>query len=56
MEEKPLFCDFDCPNADFPKDSGIDGAGSCMTFSAVWCRALKAYVAKHGPCRVDDVK
>jgi hypothetical protein len=56
MEEKPdapiRYCDFDCPNAEFPKETAVDGAGSCRTFAAVWCRVLGAYTTKNAPCRV----
>jgi len=44
------YCDFSCPRADFPKDTGLDGSGSCRTFSAVWCRELERYVTKNAPC------
>jgi hypothetical protein len=46
------FCDFRCPQAEFPKDDDIDGAGSCRTFAAVWCRELKQYTTKNAPCAV----
>jgi hypothetical protein len=45
-----VFCDFRCPQADFPKEDGLDGAGSCRTFAAVWCRELGEYVTKNAPC------
>ncbi len=44
------YCDFSCPQADFPKDAGVDGAGSCRTFAAVWCRLLGRYVTKNAKC------
>ncbi|MCJ7812402.1 hypothetical protein MUP95_03665 [bacterium] len=44
------FCDFRCKHAAFPKDEGIDGSGSCRTFSAVWCEKLQEYVTKNAPC------
>lgn len=46
------FCDFNCEHASFPKDEGIDGSGSCRTFSAVWCEKLQEYVTKNAPCPV----
>jgi hypothetical protein len=46
------FCDFRCPQAEFPKDGGVDGAGSCRTFAAVWCRELRGYATKNAPCAV----
>lgn len=45
-----LFCDYRCPHASFPGDADIDGAGSCRTFSAVWCEKLKSYVTRNAPC------
>jgi hypothetical protein len=33
-----------------PKDSGIDGAGSCRTFVALYCRKKKSLVHKNLPC------
>ena len=33
-----------------PKDSGIDGAGSCRTFAALYCRQKKGLVHKNLPC------
>lgn len=43
----PEYCDFDCPQADFPP---ADTAGICRTMSAVWCKKLKALVDKNTPC------
>ena len=45
-----IFCDLKCPYAEFPEKEAIDGARSCRTFSALWCRKLKQYVAKNAPC------
>lgn len=50
---KIKFCDLRCQHASFPKESGIDGAGSCRTFAALWCDELKEYVTKNAPCAVD---
>ncbi len=43
----PEFCDFDCPQADFPP---AETAGLCRTMSAVWCRRLKELTNKNAPC------
>jgi hypothetical protein len=55
MEEKQgpeiTYCDFDCPSAEYPEETGVDGSGSCRTFLAVWCRELGEYTAKNAPCR-----
>ncbi len=45
------FCDMTCPDADFPEHADVDGAGSCMTFAAIWCRRLERYTTKNAPCR-----
>lgn len=48
MESRiPEFCDYDCPQADFPPP---ETAGICQTMSAVWCRKLKELVNKNMPC------
>jgi len=44
------FCDLSCRYAEMPKDSGIDGAGSCRTFAALYCRQKKSLVHKNLPC------
>ena len=31
------WCDLTCPEASFPKDPAVDGAGSCRTFAALYC-------------------
>lgn len=48
------FCDLNCPYAEFPEEDAVDGAGSCHTFSAIYCRQLKRLVHKNGPCRAPD--
>jgi hypothetical protein len=50
------FCDFRCPQAEFPKEEGVDGSGSCRTFAAVWCRELGQYAVKNAPCAVMSPK
>ncbi|MBU0514880.1 MAG: hypothetical protein KJ621_08920 [Proteobacteria bacterium] len=44
------FCDLSCPEAEFPKNAGLDGAGSCRTFVALYCRRLDRLVHKNAPC------
>jgi hypothetical protein len=46
-----LFCDLECKYARFPKDGAVDGAGSCRTFAALYCRKKKALVHKNLPCK-----
>jgi hypothetical protein len=45
------FCDLSCPEAEFPRTEGVDGAGSCRTFAALYCRRLDRLVHKNGPCQ-----
>jgi hypothetical protein len=47
------FCDLRCPQAEFPKEEGIDGSGTCRTFLAIWCKQLQKYVTKNAPCEVE---
>lgn len=44
------FCDLSCEYAAMPKDTGIDGSGSCRTFVAVYCELKKMLVHKNMPC------
>lgn len=44
------FCDLTCTYAEIPKDTGIDGAGSCRTFVALYCTRKKSLVHKNLPC------
>lgn len=46
------FCDLRCPHADFPKQTDIDGAKSCRTFVALYCKQLDRIVSKNAPCAV----
>lgn len=48
------FCDLNCPDASFPKDEAVDGAGSCRTFVALHCARLGRLVAKNAPCQAAD--
>jgi hypothetical protein len=50
------FCDLRCPQAEFPKQDGVDGSGSCRTFAAIWCRELGQYTTKNAPCAVMSPK
>ncbi len=47
------WCDLTCPEASFPKDPAVDGAGSCRTFAALYCAQLKRLVAKNAPCAAE---
>jgi len=47
------FCDLQCPHASFPKKEGVDGAGSCRTFVALYCGKLNRLVPKNGVCQAD---
>jgi hypothetical protein len=44
------WCDLSCEHASFPKESAVDGAGSCRTFAALYCAKLSRLVHKHAPC------
>ena len=44
------YCDLSCRYAEMPKDQDIDGAGSCRTFVALYCRQKKSLVHKNLPC------
>jgi hypothetical protein len=46
------WCDLTCPEASFPSQEAVDGAGSCRTFVALHCRVLDRLVAKNAPCAV----
>jgi len=47
------WCDLSCPEAGFPKEDAVDGAGSCRTFAALYCAKLGRLVAKNGPCAAE---
>ncbi len=47
------FCDLSCPEADFPKEEGVDGSGSCRTFLALYCSRLGRLVPKNAPCSAE---
>ena len=48
------WCDLSCPEAEFPRQEAVDGAGSCRTFSALYCRRLKRLVPKNAPCQAPE--
>jgi hypothetical protein len=48
------WCDLRCPEASFPKEEAVDGAGSCRTFSALYCAKLKRLVPKNAPCPLEE--
>ncbi len=50
------FCDLMCKYAETPKETGIDGSGSCRTFVALYCSAKKSLVHKNMPCRQKAMK
>jgi len=39
-----------------PNDSGVDGAGSCRTFVALYCRQKKSLVHKNLPRKKKRLK
>lgn len=47
----PDFCDLMCIYATMPKETAIDGSGSCRTFAALYCKKRKSLVHKNMPCR-----
>ncbi len=47
------WCDLTCPEASFPRQEAVDGAGSCRTFAALYCARLKRLVAKNAPCAAE---
>ena len=44
------FCDLMCKYAETPKETGVDGSGSCRTFVALYCSVKKSLVHKNMPC------
>ena len=45
-----LFCDLRCKYASFPEEDAVDGAKSCRTFVAIYCKKLGKLVPKNAPC------
>ena len=50
------FCDLMCKYAETPKETGVDGSGSCRTFVALYCSVKKSLVHKNMPCRQKAMK
>ncbi len=50
MKDIMDFCDLMCKYAAMPKETAVDGAGSCRTFSALYCARKKILVHKNMPC------
>ena len=48
------WCDLSCPQASFPQDEAVDGAGSCRTFVALYCKKLDRLVPKNAPCVLES--
>lgn len=44
------FCDLNCRYARRPEDQAVDGAGSCRTFQAVFCKKRERLVYRNAPC------
>ncbi len=47
----PDFCDLMCVYASMPKETAVDGSGSCRTFAALYCKKRKSLVHKNMPCK-----
>ena len=47
----PDFCDLMYIYASMPKETAIDGSGSCRTFAALYCKKRKSLVHKNMPCK-----
>jgi len=56
MSKAMNFCDLKCRYASFPEDEAVDGAGSCRTFAALYCKKKKSYVHKNMPCAAKKAK
>ena len=50
------FCDLMCAYAETPRETAVDGAGSCRTFVALYCSIKKSLVHKNMPCRQKVMK
>lgn len=50
------FCDLMCKYAEHPKETAVDGAGSCRTFVALYCNLKKSLVHKNMPCALKVLK
>lgn len=40
-----------CKYARIPEQEAVDGAGSCMTFTALYCERKNCLVHKNLPCK-----
>ena len=49
MKPGMKFCDLKCVHAEIPR-SEMDGGGSCMTFTAIYCKLYGRHVMKAQPC------
>lgn len=47
---KIKWCDLNCEFAAFPETNDLDGAKSCRTFVALYCKKLNKIVTKNSPC------
>jgi hypothetical protein len=45
-----------CKYAEHPKETAVDGAGSCRTFVALYCNLKKSLVHKNMPCTLKELK
>jgi hypothetical protein len=52
----PDFCDLLCVYASMPKETAVDGSGSCRTFAALYCKKRRSLVHKNMPCREKVLK
>ena len=50
------FCDLMCKYAEHPKETAVDGAGSCRTFVALYCNLKKSLVYKNMSCGLKVLK
>ncbi len=55
-ESKSDFCDMMCKHAEFPKEEALDGSGSCMTFSALYCTLKNEIVHKNSRCNCKEYR
>ncbi|MBA4389881.1 MAG: hypothetical protein C0399_02965 [Syntrophus sp. (in: bacteria)] len=56
MKDIMDFCDLMCKHATMPKETAVDGAGSCRTFIALYCARRKSLVHKNMPCSQKTIK
>jgi len=50
VQALPDFCDLMCVYASMPKEAAVDGAGSCRTFAAIYCKKRRSLGHKNMPC------